>query len=94
MVGANLPVKRLECNMDDVTITRHRSGSSGEYHAHVAGSRRIGRLSWVLRGTVRVAEHTLVPPEIGYRDWSSDVCSSDLRHMARDAGCRCNRCAL
>ncbi len=53
--------------MDEVKITRHDSGASGEYHAHVAGSRHIGRLTWVLRGTVRVAEHTLVPAEIGRR---------------------------
>jgi uncharacterized protein len=53
--------------MDDVTITSHDSGTSGEYRAQVAGSSHIGRLSWVRRGTVRVAEHTLVPPEIGGR---------------------------
>jgi predicted GNAT family acetyltransferase len=50
-----------------VTITRHGDDSAGEYHAHVAGSEQIGRLTWVLRGGARVAEHTLVPPEIGGR---------------------------
>lgn len=52
-----------------VTITRHEStdGQSGEYHAHVKGSEAIGRLTWVLRDGARVAEHTLVPPEIGGR---------------------------
>ena len=53
--------------MDEVTITRHDSGSSGEYRAHVAGSRHISRLTWVQRGSVRIAGHTLVPPEIGGR---------------------------
>ncbi len=53
--------------MDDVTITRHSDGDSGEYRAHVAGSAHIGRLTWVARGGARVAEHTLVPPEIGRR---------------------------
>ena len=53
--------------MDSVTITRHGSGQAGEYHAHVSGSADIGVLSWVLRGTARVAEHTLVPPAIGGR---------------------------
>ena len=53
--------------MDEVSITRHGSATAGEYRAHIAGSRHIGRLSWVLRGTVRAAEHTLVPPEIGGR---------------------------
>jgi predicted GNAT family acetyltransferase len=53
--------------MSDVTITRHESGTSGEYHAHVAGSEHIGRLTWEARGDVRLATHTLVPPPIGGR---------------------------
>ena len=53
--------------MESVTITRHESKGHGEYHAHVAGSEHIGRLTWVQRGEARVAEHTLVPPEIGGR---------------------------
>jgi uncharacterized protein len=55
----------------DVTITRQDQGGAGEYHAAVAGSEHIGRLTWVQQGTgeggARVAEHTLVPPEIGGR---------------------------
>lgn len=53
--------------MDHVTITRHGSAAAGEYHAHVPGRSEIGRLTWVMRGKVRVAEHTLVPSEIGGR---------------------------
>ena len=53
--------------MDEVTITRHGGGSSGEYHAAVAGSSAIGRLTWTEQGNVRAAEHTLVPSEIGGR---------------------------
>lgn len=53
--------------MDDVTITRHDADSSGEYHAAVAGSPHIGRLTWIRRGDARVVQHTLVPPEIGGR---------------------------
>lgn len=53
--------------MDQVTITRHGGGDAGEYHAHVEGSEAIGRLTWVRSGKARVAEHTLVPPEIGGR---------------------------
>ena len=53
--------------MTDVTITRHESGKSGEYHAHVEGSDHIGRLTWVEHGGVRAAEHTIVPKEIGGR---------------------------
>lgn len=51
----------------NVAITRHERGDSGEYHAHVAGSDHIGRLTWVERNGARVAEHTLVPQEIGGR---------------------------
>ncbi len=53
--------------MEDVTITRHGNDHAGEYHAHVPGSDHIGRLTWVKRGGARVAEHTLVPSEIGGR---------------------------
>lgn len=53
--------------MEQVTITRHESDNSGEYHAHVADSDHIGRLTWVERNGARVAEHTLVPPPIGGR---------------------------
>jgi uncharacterized protein len=51
----------------EITITRHGDDTAGEYHAHVAGSDQIGRLTWVKRGGARVAEHTLVPPAIGGR---------------------------
>lgn len=53
--------------MVGVTITKHETGSAGEYHAHVADSDEIGRLTWVDRGGVRYAEHTLVPKAIGGR---------------------------
>jgi predicted GNAT family acetyltransferase len=53
--------------MDDISVTRHEHGSSGEYHAAVAGSSAIGRLTWTERDGIRAAEHTLVPPEIGGR---------------------------
>ncbi|MFO1255214.1 MAG: GNAT family N-acetyltransferase [Sphingomonadaceae bacterium] len=53
--------------MDQVSITRHGDGRRGEYHAHVAGQQAIGRLTWKASGNVRVADHTLVPKEIGGR---------------------------
>ncbi|MEO7247020.1 MAG: GNAT family N-acetyltransferase [Novosphingobium sp.] len=53
--------------MEGLTITRHGDTTAGEYRAHVEGSAKIGRLTWVQRGNVRVAEHTLVPPELGGR---------------------------
>jgi predicted GNAT family acetyltransferase len=53
--------------LEQVTITRHGSETAGEYHAHVPGSAVIGRLTWKRRGAARIADHTLVPPEIGGR---------------------------
>ncbi len=53
--------------MNSVTITHHTELGAGEYQAHVAGSAGVGRLSWVERDGARVAEHTIVPPEIGGR---------------------------
>ncbi len=53
--------------MNEVTITRHEQAGHGEYRAHVPGSRHIGRLIWIERDGARVAERTLVPPEIGGR---------------------------
>jgi len=51
--------------MAEVTITQRDSGDKGAYYAHVAGSRQMGRLSWTEQDGARVAEHTVVPPEIG-----------------------------
>lgn len=51
--------------MEVTTITRHDSGAHGEYRAAVAGSEAIGRLTYQRRGNTLIADHTLVPPEIG-----------------------------
>ncbi len=53
--------------MESVRIERNEKDGHGEYRAHVDGSRHMGRLTWVKRGRARVAEHTIVPPEIGGR---------------------------
>jgi len=50
-----------------VTITKHDRGGAGEYRAHLADSDAVGRLTWVERDGVHIADHTLVPPEIGGR---------------------------
>jgi predicted GNAT family acetyltransferase len=71
--------------MSDVTITRHDHGNSGEYHAHVAGSDHIGRLTWVKRGDARVADHTIVPPQIGGRGIAAQLVDA-LIADAREQG--------
>ena len=53
--------------MEGTVITRHDQGARGEYHAAVPGSEAIGRLTYQRRGNVLIADHTLVPPEIGGR---------------------------
>lgn len=53
--------------MDTVTITHHPAEGRGEYHAAVSGSSTIGRLTYQRRGDTLVADHTLVPSEIGGR---------------------------
>lgn len=57
--------------IEGLTITRHGNDdaddNAGEYHAHIEGMKAIGRLTWIKRGNARVAEHTLVPREIGGR---------------------------
>ena len=51
-----------------VTITIQDQGGAGEYHAHVADSDAVGRLTWVRGGdNIRIVDHTLVPQEIGGR---------------------------
>lgn len=60
-------MKQQNNDVPDVTITHHDEGDHGEYHAHVKDSTALGRLTWVERNGVRIAEHTLVPPEIGGR---------------------------
>jgi predicted GNAT family acetyltransferase len=59
--------------MEGVTITRHDRGDAGEYRAHVAGSDHIGRLTWYDQSGVKVADHTLVPPEIGGRGVAAEL---------------------
>lgn len=58
---------------DGITITHHDQGARGEYHARVEGTDAIGRLTYVRRGDVLVADHTLVPKEIGGRGIAAEL---------------------
>lgn len=53
--------------MDEPAITHVDQGEDGEYQARVADSAAFGRLTYIRRGKVLTAEHTLVPTEIGGR---------------------------
>ena len=53
---------------EGVTITHLDHGDGGKYVAEVPGEKATGYLEWEPRGDdVRVATHTIVPPEIGGR---------------------------
>ena len=53
--------------IEGIEITRQGTAAHGEYRATVPGSSAVGRLTWKARGNARIADHTLVPPEIGGR---------------------------
>lgn len=73
--------------MTQVTITHDDQLFSGEYTAEVAGSEHVGRLTWVRRGDVRIATHTLVPPQIGGRGVAARLVEA-LIADAREQGFR------
>lgn len=53
--------------IEGIEITHEGSEAHGEYRARVPGSSAVGRLTWKALGPARVADHTLVPPEIAGR---------------------------
>ena len=71
--------------MDETTITRHDSGDHGEYRAAGPGSDAIGRLTYQRRGNTLIADHTLVPPEIGGKGVAARLVAA-LIADAREAG--------
>lgn len=73
--------------MSDVTITHLDQGARGEYHARVEGSDAIGRLTYKRQGDVVVADHTLVPTEIGGRGVAAELVKA-LVNDARQFGFR------
>jgi hypothetical protein len=75
--------------MPDLEITRHGTSQAGEYHAHVPGGTAIGRLTWIARGTVRIADarsqHFTIDPQCSYvaAQFDSHPEWADLRASAR-----------
>ena len=70
--------------MEGLSITRHDNGANGEYRAHVPGSDAVGRLTWYLEDGVKVADHTLVPPEIGNRGVAAKLVEALIGDAQRD----------
>ncbi len=67
--------------MADVSITHLDQGARGEDHAKVEGSDAIGRLTYQRNGDVVVADHTLVPTEIGGRGVAGEL----VKALVKDA---------
>lgn len=67
--------------MTEMTITHHL----GEFVATLPGETEVGRLTYVVRGSVLIAEHTLVPPAIGGRGVAATLVEA-LVDFARDNG--------
>ena len=71
---------------DSLAITHQDNGTSGEYRASPADSSAVGRLTWKQRGEgVRVADHTLVPREIGGQGIAAELVDA-LVADAREQG--------
>ena len=71
-----------------VTITKNSNTHAGEYRAEVADSEHVGRLTWKAQGdNVRIADHTLVPQEIGGRGIAAQLVKA-LMADARTEGFR------
>ena len=80
--------------MAEVTITHENRGDSGSYVAAVAGSEHSGHLDWEAGGEgVRIATHTIVPPEIGGQGVAAKLVEA-LVADAREQGFRIDpRCS-
>ncbi len=67
--------------IEGLEITHEGNEARGEYRATVANSDAVGRLTWRARGDARIADHTIVPPEIG----GQGVAAALVDALVRDA---------
>lgn len=71
-----------------VTVTHEDAPHGGRYVAHVEGSAHTGHLDWEpVKDGVRVATHTIVPPQIGGRGVAA-ILVNRLIEDARSQGFR------
>jgi len=66
--------------MPDMTITHHPTPRGGEFVATVPGEAATGRLTYSARGSVMVADHTLVPAAIGGRGVAGRLVEALIAH--------------
>lgn len=68
--------------MRNLTITHHIKGQGGKYIARPADSEASAYLTWEPQENgVRVATHTVVPPEIGGRGIAAQL----VKRLVKDA---------
>jgi predicted GNAT family acetyltransferase len=73
--------------MTDLTITHHPTARGGEFVATLTDEPKTGRLTYITRGSVLVADHTLVPSAIGGRGVAAGLVEALVAH-ARAGGLR------
>lgn len=68
-----------------ITITHDGDDRAGRYVAHVAGSAVTGHLDWESGGAgVRIAAHTIVPPQLGGRGVAAELVKALVADARRD----------
>ncbi len=75
--------------MAEMTIAHERTSagivaSGGEFIATLPGEAATGSLTYVTRGDVLVAEHTLVPSSIGGRGVAAALVEALVAHARKD----------
>lgn len=70
--------------IEGIEITHEGNEARGEYRASVPGTKAVGRLTWKARGNARIADHTLVPPEIGGRGIAAALVDALVADARRD----------
>jgi len=77
---------RRTSEMSEIAITHRAHKTGGKYVAQITGETATGHLEWEPRGdNIRVATHTIVPPEIGGRGVAAQLVKA-LISDAREHG--------
>jgi len=78
-------IGKADFAMSEMIVEHHPGNQRGEFVATLPGEVATGRLTYVLRGSVLVADHTLVPAVIGGRGVAAKLVEA-LIDYARSVG--------